>query len=70
MGRKRIAICPKCEKIYPLKPNQYDAYCQHLIIQKRFVDGKEEIIETVTLPETEAQVEKIKCKIVEVKDKE
>ena len=66
MPSKRIAICPKCEKVYVLRPNQYDAYCQHIPTRTRFVDSKEEIVKEQMLPETDGEVEMIKCRIAEM----
>ena len=67
--KKRLAYCPKCGKIYPLRQNQYDAWCQHIPTRKRFVDGPAEVTTERLLPETDAEVEMIKCLIEEIEDK-
>ena len=67
--KKRVAICPKCEKIYTLRSTQYDVWCQHIPTRKKFVDSKEEVMTERILPETDAEVEMVKCRIVEIEDK-
>jgi hypothetical protein len=55
MTKRRVAICPKCESFRVLQPNQVEAWCQHF-------DSK------FGPPETDADVEKIPCKIIEVEE--
>jgi hypothetical protein len=63
---KRIAICPKCSKFYELRPRQVEVWCQHIPVRKKFVDGKEEVITERLIPETDADVVMVKCRIVEI----
>ena len=48
-----IAVCPQCEKIYPVSSRTKEAWCQHYISNK---DGS---------PDTRFALEKVECKIVE-----
>lgn len=63
---KYIAVCPKCEKIYSLTHRQTEAWCQHISVETKFVDGPEEVKKVKKLPKHMGDVEKFKCKIVEV----
>jgi len=66
MGKRRIAICPKCEKIYELTQTQTEAWCQHIEIRKKYVDGPEEVKHIRMVPKSMADVIKIKCRITEI----